>query len=181
MSEKGVVYTLVDPRTAEPVYVGATKNPESRLQNHKHNGSNEKVQDWVGELESVGKEPYMEIIEEVSLESLADCEQKHIDSMSEDHDLFNGTQTSSYSHKRGGSKEYTTIRVSKDAKAEAQEAKRDGETWNEYLQRCTETPPNVQEFVPVDEVVGREVPKTTVQLEATEYSKIADELEGRLR
>ena len=109
--------------------------------------------------------------------------------------------------------DYTTIRVSKDAKAEAQEAKRDGETWNEYLQRCTETPPNVQEFVPVEEVVGREVPQSsveqdrdfddwfspdhaktvaehirleleqtnTVQLEATEYSKIADELEGRLR
>ena len=109
--------------------------------------------------------------------------------------------------------DYTTIRVSKDAKAQAQEAKRDGETWNEYLQRCTETPPNVQEFVPVDEVVGREVPQSsveqdrdfddwfspdhaktvaehirleleqtnTVQLEATEYSKIADELEGRLR
>ena len=109
--------------------------------------------------------------------------------------------------------DYTTIRVSKDAKAEAQEAKRDGETWNEYLQRCTDTPPNVQEFVPVEEVVGREVPQSsveqdrdfddwfspdhaktvaehirleleqtnTVQLEATEYSKIADELEGRLR
>ena len=110
--------------------------------------------------------------------------------------------------------DYTTIRVSKDAKAEAQEAKRDGETWNEYLQRCTETPPNVQEFVPVEEVVGREVPQSSVdlsdvhtkldridgalgdtvekaleigdsrnavQLEATEYSKIADELEGRLR
>ena len=59
--------------------------------------------------------------------------------------------------------DYTTIRVSKDAKAEAQEAKRDGETWNEYLQRCTETPPNVQEFVPVDEVVGREVPQSSVE------------------
>ena len=97
--------------------------------------------------------------------------------------------------------DYTTIRVSKEAKEAAQEAKRDGETWNEYLQRCTETPPNVQEFVPVDEVVGREVPQssvdwdtvndslkesikninTKVQLEATEYTKIADELEGRLR
>ena len=59
--------------------------------------------------------------------------------------------------------DYTTIRVSKDAKEAAQEAKRDGETWNEYLQRCTETPPNVQEFVPVDEVVGREVPQSSVE------------------
>jgi len=82
--------------------------------------------------------------------------------------------------------EYTTIRVSKDAKEAAQEAKREGETWNEYLQRCTDTPPNVQEFVPVEEVVGRDVPTESVQsgpveLEATEYRKIADEVAGRLR
>ena len=81
--------------------------------------------------------------------------------------------------------EYTTIRVSKEAKEAAQEAKRDGETWNEYLQRCTDTPPNVQEFVPVEEVVGREVPQADVsgpvELEATEYRKIADEVAGRLR
>ena len=54
--------------------------------------------------------------------------------------------------------EYTTIRVSKAAKESAQEAKRDGETWNDYLQRCTDTPPSVTEFVPVEDVVGREVP-----------------------
>ena len=82
--------------------------------------------------------------------------------------------------------DYTTIRVSKDAKEAAQEAKRDGETWNEYLQRCTDTPPNVQEFVPIEEVVGREVPSESVrsgpvELEATEYRKIADEVAGRLR
>ena len=59
--------------------------------------------------------------------------------------------------------DYTTIRVSKAAKESAQEAKRDGETWNEYLQRCTDTPPNVQEFVPVEEVVGREVPQSNLE------------------
>ena len=53
--------------------------------------------------------------------------------------------------------EYTTIRVSKAAKESAQEAKRDGETWNDYIQRCTDTPPSVTEFVPVEDVVGREV------------------------
>ena len=54
--------------------------------------------------------------------------------------------------------EYTTIRVSKAAKESAQEAKKDGETWNDYLQRCTDTPPSVTEFVPIEDVVGREVP-----------------------
>jgi len=58
--------------------------------------------------------------------------------------------------------EYTTIRVSKAAKASAQEAKRDGETWNDYLQRCTDTPPSVTEFVPIEDVAGREVPQAQI-------------------
>ena len=58
--------------------------------------------------------------------------------------------------------EYTTIRVSKAAKESAQESKRDGETWNDYLQRCTDTPPSVTEFVPVEDVVGREVPSAQI-------------------
>ena len=58
--------------------------------------------------------------------------------------------------------DYTTIRVSKAAKELAQEAKRDGETWNDYLQRCTDTPPSVTEFVPIEDVVGREVPSAQI-------------------
>ena len=58
--------------------------------------------------------------------------------------------------------EYTTIRVSKAAKESAQEAKRDGETWNDYIQRCTDTPPSVTEFVPIEDVVGREVPSAQI-------------------
>ena len=58
--------------------------------------------------------------------------------------------------------DYTTIRVSKEAKESAQEAKRDGETWNDYIQRCTDTPPSVTEFVPVEDVVGREVPSPQI-------------------
>ena len=58
--------------------------------------------------------------------------------------------------------DYTTIRVSKAAKESAHEAKRDGETWNDYLQRCTDTPPSVTEFVPIEDVVGREVPSTQI-------------------
>ena len=115
--------------------------------------------------------------------------------------------------------DYTTIRVSKAAKESAQEAKRDGETWNDYIQRCTDTPPSVTEFVPVEDVTGvlsdfSDMPeqepvdlekvldgipeydlqdrldrieaalgdsRNLVQLEATEYRKIADEVEGRLR
>ena len=58
--------------------------------------------------------------------------------------------------------DYTTIRVSKAAKESAQEAKRDGETWNDYIQRCTDTPPSVIEFVPIEDVVGREDPSAQI-------------------
>ena len=54
--------------------------------------------------------------------------------------------------------EYTSIRVTQEAKDAAETSKRDGETWNDYLQRCTDNPPSVTEFVPVEDVVGREVP-----------------------
>ena len=43
--------------------------------------------------------------------------------------------------------EYTSIRVTKEAKEAAQESKADSETWNEYLQRCTDNPPQLKEFV----------------------------------
>ena len=118
----------------------------------------------------------------------------------------------------------TTINVDKETHSEASQVKDEhGETWPEVLQWYaenrdgdTDTDTNDTEpmqVVPVDEVVGREVPQSsveqdrdfddwfspdhaktvaehirleleqtnTVQLEATEYSKIADELEGRLR
>ena len=104
----------------------------------------------------------------------------------------------------------TTINVDKETHSEASQVKDEhGETWPEVLQWYAEnrdgdtdtkdTEP--MQVVPVEEVVGREVPQssvdwdtvndslkesikninTKVQLEATEYSKIADELEGRLR
>lgn len=82
------------------------------------------------------------------------------------------------------SKEYTTIRVEKAAKADADDAKTDGETWSEYLRRCTDHPPEVREYVDADAVSnggngnGDGGPVT---LEASEYRKIADEVEGRLR
>lgn len=44
-------------------------------------------------------------------------------------------------------KDYTAIRVSTDAKEDAENAKRDGETWDDYIRRCTENPPEIREFV----------------------------------
>ena len=51
--------------------------------------------------------------------------------------------------------EYTSIRVTVDAKEDAEESKRDGETWNEYLQRCTDNPPEVREYVELGDLQDR--------------------------
>jgi len=50
--------------------------------------------------------------------------------------------------------DWTTIRVHQDAKDAAAKAKRADENWSDYLQRCTDTPPEVQELVPADEVAA---------------------------
>ena len=51
--------------------------------------------------------------------------------------------------------EYTSIRVTVDAKDAAEASKRDGETWNEYLQRCTDNPPEVREYVELGDLQDR--------------------------
>jgi len=68
--------------------------------------------------------------------------------------------------------EYKTLRVPADAYEEARESKDDSETWGEFLQRCSENPPETKEYV--DATRG-------VQLEATEIEKIAREVAERLR
>jgi len=73
--------------------------------------------------------------------------------------------------------EYTSIRVTQSAKDAAAESKRDGETWNDYLQRCTDNPPEVREFVDAERVDAPD----TVALEASERRAIAEEVVGMLR
>ena len=68
--------------------------------------------------------------------------------------------------------EYTSIRVTQEAKDAAQESKADSETWNEYLQRCTDNPPEVREYVDADAVGS----SGSVTLDATERQRIAQEV-----
>jgi len=72
--------------------------------------------------------------------------------------------------------EYTSIRVTQAAKDAAAESKRDGETWNEYLQRCTDNPPEVREYVDTDAVDTGDV-----TLEASERRAIAQEVAEELQ
>jgi hypothetical protein len=50
--------------------------------------------------------------------------------------------------------EYTTLRVTEAAKEAAEQSKRDDETWNDYIRRCTENPPPVREFVAFEDVAA---------------------------
>ncbi len=88
--------------------------------------------------------------------------------------------------------EYKTMRVPKEAWEVANETKRDGETWGEFLQRCSNNPPEIREFVEksstsnsgtdVEQKLDRiEAAQRTVDLEATAINQIADEVEQRLR
>jgi len=68
--------------------------------------------------------------------------------------------------------EHTTIRVTKDAKEAADEAKKENETWNEYIQRCTKNKPEIVEFVEAEHA----------GVDYTELSnQVAEEVERRLR
>ena len=72
--------------------------------------------------------------------------------------------------------EYTSIRVTQEAKDAAQESKADSETWNEYLQRCTDNPPEIREFVEADKI-----DTGTAELEATTINQIAEEVARQLK
>jgi len=75
--------------------------------------------------------------------------------------------------------DYTTIRVTETAKAKAEESKRDDETWNEYIQRCTDNPPVRKEFVDAGEVAAGGVSYDDVR--AACAAAIEEELEGLAR
>ena len=69
--------------------------------------------------------------------------------------------------------EYKTMRVPQEAWEAAKASKKAEETWGEYIRRCTENPPEIKRFV-------EESATNTVQLEATEYRKIAEEVTHKL-
>lgn len=63
------VYQLIDPRTNEPRYVGATKHTiEVRLRQHiiasTSSPSNQRLYDWIQELADVSLQPRIEALQE---------------------------------------------------------------------------------------------------------------------
>ena len=70
--------------------------------------------------------------------------------------------------------EYTSIRVTQEAKDAAESSKRESETWNEYLQRCTDNPPELKEFVEAGDLSDRLERIEAMTQEATNAAQSAD-------
>jgi len=70
--------------------------------------------------------------------------------------------------------EYTSIRVTQTAKEAAEASKRDGETWNDYLQRCTDNPPEVREYVEAKNLSEQFERIEAMTQEATNAAQSAD-------
>ena len=77
--------------------------------------------------------------------------------------------------------DYTAIRVTEAVKEQAQEAKQEGETWDDYVLRCTEHPPEVMEFVESTDTDELESLKSSVETIEQRTGSIERTLEGMQR
>lgn len=66
---------------------------------------------------------------------------------------MSGSEEESTEEKSDSSTEYKTMRVPESDWKVAKNAKKDDETWGDYLRRCSENPPEIKRFVEADEVV----------------------------
>jgi hypothetical protein len=101
--DMGVVYTLNDPRTDEPRYVGATKNPQFRYKRHVSDPHKEEIERWVSELDEQGMKPDMKVIDRVKVERLEKAERAAIRSYRSvpTHNLLNADSEQPYVTDRG--------------------------------------------------------------------------------
>jgi len=76
-------------------------------------------------------------------------------------------------------KEWTTIRVPQGAADEARDAKRNSETWGDYLRRCADSDPEMREFVYVQEVL-EDRPNQSAADVLNRLDDLETHLDGRL-
>jgi len=73
--------------------------------------------------------------------------------------------------------EYKTLRVPEPDYEQAKTSKKDSETWGEFLQRCSNNPPEIKEFVEASESNESEIARMVVaDLKSELPSAIAEEL-----
>ncbi|WP_147437752.1 hypothetical protein [Halorubrum sp. Atlit-8R] len=99
-TETAHVYILIDPRTDNPRYVGATTDPDNRRQAHVSHPHSDPLNEWINDLQSDGEEPRMVVLSEHPLSEISDKEEYMIEQISTQHDLLNGSARSGYHHCR---------------------------------------------------------------------------------
>jgi len=90
MSDTGYIYTLNDPRTGEPMYVGATQQkPKERLRQHKQTPTNEDAREWLDGLVESGLEPLMTVVRFTDIDKLNEEERQVYEQLSDEYELLN--------------------------------------------------------------------------------------------
>ena len=90
--ETTFIYGLVDPRDNQIKYVGKSNNPSARLHGHKKEREvNKDKQAWIKELDSLGLEPGLKILDTPTLDQWQAAEKKWIQYYSGVYQLLNKT------------------------------------------------------------------------------------------
>jgi len=74
-------------------------------------------------------------------------------------------------------KEYTSLRVEKGVVAEARDAKHEDETWSEFIRRCSDTRPEIVEYVKAGEIDVGTASVDVEELAAALSKKMGSDLE----
>ena len=96
-SDTGYVYTLSDPRTEEPKYVGATIEPKQRYRTHLTNPHNDDLAAWVAELAEQDLKPDMNIVQIDEVDGLAEAERRVLNRVANEHEVLNSDLDPHYS------------------------------------------------------------------------------------
>jgi len=118
MSKTGYIYTLTDPRTDEPRYVGATVDPTDRLRSHLRSPHTDDLEAWVEGLDAEGLTPEMNVINVADVADLSEKEQRALDQLSERFDLLNEDERSGYPRHRTRSRRVADSSDSRSASSE---------------------------------------------------------------
>jgi hypothetical protein len=111
------IYTLNDPRTNKPRYVGKTNNTTVRLKSHlKEEGRSKKVS-WIKNLSGLGLEPTLEVLEVCNKDTWSDTERYWVSQLRDwGFDLTNHHQGGHYCGVGIGHSESTKEKIGRASK-----------------------------------------------------------------
>jgi len=95
-SNTGYVYTLSDPRTGDPRYVGATVNPQKRLKAHLNRPHSDDLASWIQDLAEQDLEPEMNVVQIDDVDGLADAERRVLERVASEHNVLNEEMAPTY-------------------------------------------------------------------------------------